>query len=56
MGADAAGLIPGYQPETELERRITSDPVLLEGLTWGRPRAGHQDEDDPFHAPPSLFA
>jgi len=43
MGADAAGLIPGYQPETELERRITSDPVLLEGLAWGRPRAGHPE-------------
>jgi hypothetical protein len=39
----AADLIPGFQPETELERRIASDPELVEGLRWGRPRAGHPE-------------
>ena len=40
---DASELIPGYEPETEVERRVTSDPELLEGLAWGEPRAGHPE-------------
>lgn len=36
-------LIPGFVPESELERRVTSDPDLLEGLAWGEPRAGHPE-------------
>jgi hypothetical protein len=40
---DAAELIPGFEPETELERRVTSDPELLRGLAWGEPRAGHPE-------------
>jgi hypothetical protein len=39
----AEDLIPGFQPETELERRVTEDPELLEGLAWGKPRKGHPE-------------
>lgn len=40
---DARELIPGFEPETELERRVTMEPELLEGLAWGQPRAGHPE-------------
>lgn len=40
---DARKLIPGFEPETELERRVTAEPELLEGLAWGEPRAGHPE-------------
>jgi hypothetical protein len=40
---DARKLIPGFEPETDLERRVTSEPELLEGLAWGEPRAGHPE-------------
>jgi HD domain len=40
---DARELIPGFEPETELERRATAEPELLEGLSWGEPRAGHPE-------------
>jgi hypothetical protein len=40
---DATDLIPGFEPETELERRVTSEPELLEGLAWGKPRPGHPE-------------
>jgi hypothetical protein len=40
---DASDLIPGFQPETDLERRVTAEPELLEGLAWGEPRAGHPE-------------
>lgn len=40
---DASKLIPGFEPETELERRLANDPELLEGLAWGKPRAGHPE-------------
>jgi hypothetical protein len=36
-------LIPGFRPETTLERALTRDPTLLSGLAWGRPRAGHPE-------------
>jgi hypothetical protein len=36
-------LIPGFEPENDLERRVTEDPQLLEGLAWGRPRKGHPE-------------
>ena len=36
-------MIPGFEAENELERRITSDPALLAGLAWGEPRAGHPE-------------
>jgi hypothetical protein len=40
---DARELIPGFEPETELERRVIAEPELLEGLAWGEPRAGHPE-------------
>ena len=39
----AAGAVPGFRPENELERRVASDPVLAEGLAWGKPRSGHPE-------------
>jgi hypothetical protein len=36
-------LIPGFLPETVLERELSSDPTLLSGLAWGRPRPGHPE-------------
>jgi hypothetical protein len=36
-------LLPGFTPENELERRVTDSPELLEGLAWGKPRAGHPE-------------
>jgi hypothetical protein len=35
--------VPGFVPETELERAIAADPVLQEGLAWGKPRRGHPE-------------
>jgi hypothetical protein len=40
---EAEQLIPGFQPETALERSLASDRALLEGLAWGEPRAGHPE-------------
>jgi hypothetical protein len=40
---DATELIAGFEPETDLEREIVSQPELLEGLAWGEPRAGHPE-------------
>jgi hypothetical protein len=36
-------LVPGFAPETELERRLIEDPELREGLAWGKPRSGHPE-------------
>jgi hypothetical protein len=36
-------LVPGFRPETALERELASDPALLRGLAWGRPRPGHPE-------------
>jgi hypothetical protein len=36
-------LVPGFFPETPLERALASDPALLHGLAWGRPRPGHPE-------------
>jgi hypothetical protein len=41
--APASELVEGFTPETELERRIAEDPVVLRGLAWGEPRAGHPE-------------
>ena len=30
-------------PETDLERAVLADPVLQEGLAWGKPRHGHPE-------------
>jgi hypothetical protein len=39
----AEELIPGFTPENELERVAASDPELVAGLAWGRPRKGHPE-------------
>jgi hypothetical protein len=39
----SAGAVPGFTPETELERAVSEDPVLQEGLAWGKPRRGHPE-------------
>ena len=36
-------LVPGFEPENELERTLIADPELQEGLAWGRPRRGHPE-------------
>jgi hypothetical protein len=36
-------LLPGFEPENDLERRLIEDPELLEGLAWGKPRKGHPE-------------
>ena len=41
--ATAEELAPGFAPENDLERRLARDPVLLEGLAWGKPRSGHPE-------------
>jgi hypothetical protein len=35
--------VPGFRPETELERAASADPALQEGLAWGEPRRGHPE-------------
>jgi hypothetical protein len=39
----ASDLIEGFEPENDLERRLAEDPVILRGLAWGEPRAGHPE-------------
>jgi len=39
----AESLVPGFVPETELERALARDPVMLEGWAWGAPRRGHPE-------------
>ena len=36
-------LVPGFAPEDELERALTEDPELREGLAWGKPRKDHPE-------------
>jgi hypothetical protein len=41
--APAPELVEGFVPETDLERRIAEDPIVLRGLAWGEPRSGHPE-------------
>ena len=43
MSAGAADVIPGYEPEGELESAVARDPELVEGLAWGKPRHAHPE-------------
>jgi hypothetical protein len=36
-------VIPGFEPENDLERRLLEDPELIEGLAWGKPRKAHPE-------------
>lgn len=38
-----AEVVAGFTPENELERAVSHDPVLLEGLRWGEPRSSHPE-------------
>lgn len=40
---DLAAVLPGFTPETELERAVTGDPTVLHGLAWGKPRRSHPE-------------
>jgi hypothetical protein len=40
---EAVEPVPGFQPESELERRLARDPVLRKGWAWGKPREGHPE-------------
>jgi hypothetical protein len=40
---DVLELVPGFAPETDLERRLADDPALGAGLAWGEPRPGHPE-------------
>ena len=42
MGPSVAA-VPGFMPESALERSLSEDPVLQEGLAWGEPRRGHPE-------------
>jgi hypothetical protein len=39
----AADLVPGFVPETDVERALARDPVMLTGWAWGTPRRGHPE-------------
>jgi hypothetical protein len=49
-------LIPGFRVETALERELASDPALLRGLAWGRPRSGHPEGSVGSHVAEILAA
>jgi hypothetical protein len=36
-------LVPGFRPESDLERAVAADPELRQGLAWGEPRRGHPE-------------
>jgi len=36
-------LVPGFEPESDLERAVVAEPELRKGLAWGRPRFGHPE-------------
>jgi hypothetical protein len=41
--AQISDLLPEFEPETDLERAVAEDSVLLGGLAWGEPRSGHPE-------------
>jgi hypothetical protein len=49
-------LIPGFRPETAVERALAGDPRLLAGLAWGRPRPGHPEGSVGLHVAEILAA
>jgi hypothetical protein len=42
-------LIPGFEAESELERRIVTDPALLRGLAWKVNHPGHPESRVGLH-------
>ena len=53
---EATGVITGFEPETDLERQVASDPELIAGLSWGRPRPGHPEGEVAAHVADLLRA
>jgi len=51
-----ADLVPGFRPETDLERAVWRDQVLLTGLAWGKPRRGHPEGSVAAHVADLLEA
>jgi hypothetical protein len=43
MKPELVELVPGFEAETPLERRVADDPALCAGLAWGEPRPGHPE-------------
>jgi hypothetical protein len=43
-------VIPGFRPESALERQLLADVQLREGLSWGAPRPGHPEGSVGHHA------
>jgi Ser/Thr protein kinase RdoA (MazF antagonist) len=43
VSAPVAELVPGFEPESEVEMALARDPALLAGWAWGEPRAGHPE-------------
>ena len=43
MSARTADVIPGYEPEGDLECAVAADRDLIEGLAWGKPRRAHPE-------------
>src|SRR4051794_16117320 len=43
-------LIPGFHPESPLERDLLEDEELRAGLAWGAPRPGHPEGSVGRHA------
>ena len=41
--ATEPALVPGFVPESDLERSLARDPVMREGWAWGAPRRGHPE-------------
>jgi hypothetical protein len=39
----AAHVLEGFSPDNDLERAVASDPELIAGLEWGKPRSGHPE-------------
>jgi hypothetical protein len=50
LDATAGVLVPGFRPETALERRLLDDPQLRAGLAWGVARPGHPEGHVGRHA------
>lgn len=55
-GRTAADVIHGFAPENDLERAVASDPKLIAGLEWGKPRSGHPEGSVAAHVKDLLDA
>jgi hypothetical protein len=43
VAGEVGRLVAGFEPENDREAALTSDPELLAGLAWGRPREAHPE-------------